>query len=122
LSTRRPIFSTRRPNEIGHLDGDNAYDLAGKLCCRYEEASGNLLDLDTRKVIGHISLEGYFVGLSWIADKLFPESAEAPAPLEISPEAPTPEQSDKPATEHSGSIDADVERALENLRMVLKTR
>ena len=66
--------------KIGYIDGDNAYDLAGKLCCRYEEASGNLLDLDTGKVIGHISLEGYFVGLSWIADDLFAALAEASAP------------------------------------------
>ena len=150
MSTRRPIFSRRRSNEtIGYINGDNAYDLAGKLRCRYDEASGNLLDLATGKVIGHISLESYFVGLSWIADELFsasaeasaplasspealvpdqsdkPEtaaSAEAPAPLMTSSEASTAEQSDKPETEPSVSVDADVERALENLRMVLRTK
>jgi hypothetical protein len=123
LSTRRPIFSTIRSNEkIGYIDGDNAYDLAGNICCRYSEASGNLTATGTGKVIGHISLEGFFVGLSWIADELFPAMAEVPKPLVTSPEALIPERSDKSETEPFGSVDADVERALENLRMVLRTK
>jgi hypothetical protein len=124
LNTKRPIFRIGRPNErIGYIDGGNAYDLAGRLRCNYSEASGNLFStLDTGKIIGHVSLEGYFVGPSWIADELFRASAEEPVPLLTSPEASTGEQSGEPETEPSGSVDADVERALENLRMVLGTK
>ncbi len=123
MSTRRPIFSTRRSNEkIGYIDGENAYDLAGNICCRYSEASGNLTATGTGKVIGHISLEGFFVGLSWIADELFPAMAEVPKPLVTLPVASTAAQPNRPETEHLNSTNADVERALENLRMLLRTK
>ena len=123
MSAMRPIFSDRSLSEkIGYVEGNNAYDLAGNLRCRYDEASGNLFALDNRKVVGHISLEGRFVGLSWIAEELFPASAETSAPLVTSPATSITDQSNEFATEHLDSTNADVERALENLRMVLKTK
>ena len=99
MSARRPIFRDRSlTDKIGYVEGNNAYDLANYLRCRYSEASGNLFALDNRKVVGHVSLEGRFVGLSWIAEELFPASAETGAPLVTSPATTITDQFSELAT------------------------
>jgi hypothetical protein len=73
---RSPIFAAKSDcDQIGFTEDDLAFDLSGKRCCKYDERSGNLCDLNNERVIGHISLEGKFVGLSWMTDVLFPKSA-----------------------------------------------
>jgi hypothetical protein len=123
VTARRPIFRDRSLSEkIGYVEGNNAYDLANNLRCRYDETSGNLFAVDTRKVVGHISLEGRFAGLSWIAEELFPASAEAAALRVTSPATSAVDQPNQLETAHLDSTNPDIERALENLRVVLKTR
>jgi hypothetical protein len=61
----------------------------GNRRCKYNRYTGNLFDTTNGKVIGHVSLEGKFVGASWIADKLFPKFDNAPAELRGIDEAPS---------------------------------
>ena len=74
MSERSPIFSAKLEGEpIGYVEGSKAFDKFGHLRCCYDALSGNLSDLGNGKIVGHVSLEGKFVGLSWQADKLFPK-------------------------------------------------
>jgi len=68
LTERRPIFASRDTSQtIGYFDSEGAYDLSGRLRCRYSEVTGNLSDPETGKIVGHLSLEGKFVGLpGWL--------------------------------------------------------
>src|SRR5262249_36906907 len=45
--------------------------------CNYNPNTGNLHDLDSGRIVGHLSLAGRFVGLSYVADELFPEPSTA---------------------------------------------
>lgn len=79
MSGRSPIFSAKVEGElIGYVEGSKAFDKFGHLRCRYDEPSGNLSDLTSGKVVGHVSLEGKYVGLSWRADELFPKFDSGP--------------------------------------------
>ena len=56
------------------------FDLAGRKRCNYTVATGNLCDSISERVIGHVSLDGTFVGASWLSDELFGKpSGEADA-------------------------------------------
>jgi hypothetical protein len=69
---RSPIYSAKhRSLKIGYLEEGKAFDLSGNERCDYNPKTGNLLEFDSGKVIGHVSLASFFVGSSWIADELF---------------------------------------------------
>ena len=76
--------------------------------------TGNLSDLGTQKVVGHVSLEGRFVGLSWVAAELFP----APA-MESLPIVSSSDQHAVAENERLDSPDSDIERALTMIRSTL---
>ena len=72
MEGRRSIFSTKGDGEqIGYIEGAEAFNLSGQRRCRYDGQTGNLRDLGTGSIVGHVSLEGRFVGLSWRVDELF---------------------------------------------------
>jgi hypothetical protein len=69
---RSPIYSAKhRSLKIGYIEGGKAFDLSGNKRCNYNPKTGNLLEFDGGKIIGHVSLASFFVGSSWIADELF---------------------------------------------------
>ena len=70
MSDRSLIFNAKGI-QIGYIERDRAFDLTGRECCKYAHATGNLCELNGGKIVGYISLDGTFVGLSWIADELF---------------------------------------------------
>jgi len=75
---RSPIFSAKVNNkQIGYTEDVCAFDLSGHKRCNYNPNTGNLHDLDSGRIIGHLSLAGRFVGLSYVADELFPEPSTA---------------------------------------------
>jgi hypothetical protein len=81
MAERSPIFSTKIDNQrIGYIEGRGAFDLLGNKRCNYNQSTGNLLELDSGRTIGHVSLAGYFVGSSWIADELFPQPVAKGSP------------------------------------------
>jgi hypothetical protein len=115
LTARRRIYASRDISQtIGYFDGEGAYDLSGRLRCRYNEVTGNLSDLQTGKIVGHLSLEGKFVGLSWLAAELFPSPT-----IDLVRVASSSDQRAEADKEHSDSFDADIERALEMVRATL---
>jgi hypothetical protein len=72
MEERISIFSAIGDSKrIGYIEGAEAFNLSGQRRCRYDERTGNLRDLGNGEIVGHVSLEGRFVGLSWRADKLF---------------------------------------------------
>jgi hypothetical protein len=100
MAERRAIFSNKggRFTQIGYVEGDEAFDLSGRRRCAYNAASGNLCDLDTGNIIGHVSLKGFFVGASWMAGELFsqlttgkadPGAAEMPSANSSEDDNPT---------------------------------
>src|ERR1700691_156090 len=76
MAERSPIFSIKgdRP-QIGYVENDGAFDLSGRRRCNYSAATGNLCDSNSGKIVGYVSLGGYVVGASWIADELFAQPA-----------------------------------------------
>ena len=113
MAERRPIFSTKdHCAQIGYVEADEAFDLSGRLRCTYNAASGNLLDTNTGKIVGHVSLAGNFVGSRWMADELFGTSGNptivpnVPNITEI-PDPGAPEQETEPVVmaETSGNPD-----------------
>jgi hypothetical protein len=84
MAERSPIFSTKgdRP-QIGYIEGNEAFDLFGRQRCSYSAATGNLCDFDSGKIVGHVSLEGNFVGASWIADELFGQRHDGEADADL---------------------------------------
>jgi len=70
MSHRSLIFNAKGV-QIGYIEADRAFDLTGRERCKYVLATGNLSELDSEKIVGHVSLEGTFAGLSWISDELF---------------------------------------------------
>jgi len=70
-NVRCSLIFNARGAQIGYIEGDRAFDLTGRERCNYARATGNLSDLNGEKIVGHISLDGTFVGLSWISDELF---------------------------------------------------
>ena len=72
MEKRSSIFSARGDGEvIGYIEGAEAFNVSGQRRCRYDGQTGNLRDLRNGEIVGHVSLEGRSVGLSWRADKLF---------------------------------------------------
>jgi len=101
---RYPLFSTRKNDQqIGYIEGSDAFDLSGKPRCHYNVATGNLRDLDSNKLVGFVSSEGKVAGVSWIIEKLFPTSDELAA-IENSVE------------DRNGPIPNEMERVFEMLR------
>ena len=70
MAERRLIFNAKG-FQLGYIEGDAAFDLSGRRRCSYTGATGNLGDFDSGKILGHISLNGTFVGASWLAEDLF---------------------------------------------------
>src|SRR5262249_42596338 len=74
MTERNPIFSGKIQNQrIGYIVGTEAFDLLGNKRCNYNPRTGNLVTPDGGRTVGHVSLAGYFVGLSWISAELFPQ-------------------------------------------------
>jgi hypothetical protein len=70
MSDRSLIFNAKGA-QIGYVEGSRAFDLRGRERCNYARATGNLTDLNGEKIVGYVSLDGTFVGLSWISVELF---------------------------------------------------
>ena len=75
MGERNPIFG-KDSTQIGYVEGGEAFDLSGRKRCNYSKETGNLFD-DSRRTVGHVSLAGKFVGVSSIADELFPKFESA---------------------------------------------
>ncbi len=75
---RTPIFSAKG-FQLGYIEGNAAFDFNGTERCSYVGATGNLCDLKTGNIVGHVSLDGTFVGATWVSDELFGKPSDAAA-------------------------------------------
>lgn len=105
MAERKPIFLNKRTlPQIGYIEDNEAFDLSGSRRCIYHAESGNLCDFDTGKIVGHVSLQGFFLGASWIADELFGQRApvkdDLPAATEMPKESLSEESNPATAREH----------------------
>ena len=83
---RNPIFKAKADNQIiAYIEDTEVFDLMGNRRCNYNPITGNLLELNGRRIIGHVSLTSYFIGLSSIADELFSGRAECQATVLFQP-------------------------------------
>jgi hypothetical protein len=74
-----PIYSTKDVGQkIGYIEGDQAFDLSAMRRATYDCATGLLRDPNTQAIVGYVTLKGYFVGASRIAEQLFPKPRSAP--------------------------------------------
>ena len=81
MAERIPIFRARGDeHKLGYIEGNEAFDLSGKRCCNYNAETGNLLEFNSEKIIGYVSLEGKVVGVSWIIDELFSNLGKSEVP------------------------------------------
>jgi hypothetical protein len=89
MAEHSPIFSAKIDRKkIGYIKDGEAFDLLGCKRCNYNPNTGNLVELDSGRTVGHVSLAGYFVGSSWIADELFPQFVAKNSPT-TSPDKPS---------------------------------
>jgi len=128
MSERSLIFNAKGV-QIGYIEGSRAFDLTGRERCNYARTTGNLSDLNGEKIVGHISFDGTFVGLSWISDQLFgkpggevhpnrilarkqrphlrpkkqPEKLGVKEPMDVSPRVATASHRENPV-EHSPAV------------------
>ena len=87
MAERKPIFVNKGSlSQIAYVEGDEAFDLSGIRRCIYNAETGNLYEFGTEKIIGHVSLQGIFVGASWIASELFGQRAAEKGDLPSAPE------------------------------------
>jgi hypothetical protein len=130
MSDRSLIFNAKGA-QIGYIEGSRAFDLRGRERCNYARTTGNLTDLTGEKIVGYISLDGTFVGLSWISDELFGKpSGEAhsnralakkrqKAADEVPLPDPEPTVSGQNSTKASSAPDELVDRAIGMIRTAL---
>jgi hypothetical protein len=123
MAERRPIFVNKGSlPQIGYIEDNEAFDLSGRRRCSYNAESGNLCDFDTGKIVGHVSLAGFFVGASWIADELFGQHAPVKDDLPAAAEMPTASLSEErnPATaREQAAADSDVAAPEESENVLL---
>jgi hypothetical protein len=125
MAERRPIFVNKGSlPQIGYIEDNEAFDLSGRRRCSYDAESGNLCDFDTGKLVGHVSLRGFFVGASWIADELFGQHAPGKDDLPAAAEMPTASLSEErnPATARERAADDSDVAAPEESENVLLDR
>jgi len=67
----RSLIFNAKGFQIGYIEDNRAFDLAGRERCNYARATGNLTEMNGKQIVGHISLDGTFVGVSWMSDELF---------------------------------------------------
>ena len=125
MAERRPIFVNKGSlPQIGYIEDNKAFDLSGRQRCSYNAESGNLCDFDTGKLVGHVSLAGFFVGASWIADELFGQRAPVKNDLPAATEMPKESLSEEsnPATTREHAADDSEVAAPEEPESVLLDR
>jgi hypothetical protein len=132
MAERSPILSAKNGSrEIGYTEGNEAFDLLGRRRASYNGRTGNLRALNSGRTIGHVSLQGNFVGVSWIADELFSisdgdthkdagvagdifKSRDAEAASVVhgngEPPRPSPSERDEPTAELSSKSDGNTYR------------
>ncbi len=81
MAERIAICSAKRDNKIlGYIEGCEAFDLLGRRRADYNPNTGLLYDLLDGGVVGYVTFDSKFAGLSKSADEMFPKTHEVTPP------------------------------------------
>ena len=122
MAERNPIFKAKTDNQIiAYIEDTEVFDLMGNKRCNYNPITGNLVELNGRRIIGHVSLKGYFIGLSSIADELFSGRAECQATVLLPNQANAATSAEQPSASPSLNGSIDEQAAVDNVAVSLTT-
>jgi hypothetical protein len=75
MAERIAICSAKRDNRIlGYIEGSEAFDLSGRRRADYNPNTGLLYGLLDGGVVGYLTFDSKFAGLSTLADEMFPKT------------------------------------------------
>jgi hypothetical protein len=81
MAERIAICSAKRDNRIlGYIEGCEAFDLLGRRRADYNPNTGLLYDLLDGGVVGYVTFDSQFAGLSKSADEMFPKTHKITPP------------------------------------------
>ena len=121
MTERNPIFKAKTDNQIiAYIEDTEVFDLMGNKRCNYNPITGNLVELSGRRIIGHVSLTGYFIGLSSIADELLSGRAECQATV-VLPNQSNAATAEQPSASPSSNDLIDEQAAVDNVAVSLTT-
>ena len=116
MADRRPIFGPKGARaQIGYVEANEAFDLSGRIRCIYNAETGNLHDTNFGQIVSHVSLDGNFVGASWLAQELFgqPNGSKADADASIveisNASSPAPASSDESEQTATGAPETETD-------------
>jgi hypothetical protein len=119
---RNPIFKAKTDNQIiAYIEDTEVFDLMGNRRCNYNPITGNLLELNGRRIIGHVSLTGYFIGLSSIADELFSGRAECRAIVLLPNQSSAATSAEQPSGSPTLNASTDEQAVFDNVAVSLAT-
>ena len=79
MAERRPIYSAQTAGQqIGYIEGNEAFDLFNRPCAIYDSGTSLLRDPKHNAVVGYVSLADIFVGSSSMARELFSKTGPVP--------------------------------------------
>src|SRR5262249_8168584 len=79
MAERRPIYSAQTVGQqIGYIEGNEAFDLFNRPCAIYDGGTSLLRDPNHNAVVGYVSLADIFVGSSSMARELFSKTGPVP--------------------------------------------
>ena len=116
MAERNPIFKVKTDNQIiAYIEDTVAFDLMGNKRCNYNPITGNLVELNGRRIIGHVSLTGCFIGLSSIAHELFSGRAERQATVLLPNQSNAATSPEQPCASPSLNASTDEQAAVDNV-------
>jgi hypothetical protein len=122
MAERNPIFKAKTDNQIiAYIEDTEVFDLMGTKRCNYNPITGNLVELNGRRIIGHVSLTGYFIGLSSMADDLFSGRTECRATVLLPNQSNAASSAEQPSASPSLNGSIDEHAALDNVAVSLAT-
>ena len=81
MAERIAICSAKRDNRIlGYIEGCEAFDLLGRRRADYNPNTGLLYNLLDGGVVGYVTFDSKFAGLSKSADEMFPKTHKVTPP------------------------------------------
>jgi hypothetical protein len=122
MAERNPIFKAKTDNQIiAYIEDTEVFDLMGNKRCNYNPITGNLVELSGRRIIGHVSLTGYFIGLSSMADELFSGRAECQATELLPNQSSAATSAEQPSTCPGLNVSTDEPTAVDDGAVSLTT-
>jgi hypothetical protein len=117
---RIPICSAKRDNRVlGYIEGSEAFDLFGRRRADYNPNTGLLYGLRDGGVVGYVTFDSKFAGLSRMVDEMFPKTYEVipqQSPKDYVNNLVVETQAGEQANEDSGRRDAEYDFSMREIK------